>query len=147
MRSSVSEKGRERVQASCARRTFAAATSRMAEVIFCVFLTEPTRSRSSLMDTMAGCGVRGVETMGVDTTLGVVGVRAMATSACADAASASVSVNVFMSSVRCTRLPTRTDDEREKLCEFDSSSESRCWEGSISPVVQLVSFSGSSVSR
>merc|ERR1719409_1732370 len=52
MRSRFSEKGRERRQASWARRTLAAATSFMAEVIFLVFLTEPTRSRSSLMDIM-----------------------------------------------------------------------------------------------
>jgi len=65
MRSRVSEKGRERSTASCARRTFAAATSFIAEVIFLVFLTEATRSRSSRMvapiwgsTTRAGaCGV------------------------------------------------------------------------------------------
>ena len=50
MRSSVSENGRERSTASCARRTFAAATSFMAEVIFFVFFTEPTRSRSSRIE-------------------------------------------------------------------------------------------------
>jgi hypothetical protein len=48
MRSRVSENGRERMTASCARRTFAAATSFMADVIFFVFFTEVTRSRSSL---------------------------------------------------------------------------------------------------
>ena len=49
MRSRVSEKGRERRTASCARRTFAAATSFIAEVIFLVFLVETMRSRSSRM--------------------------------------------------------------------------------------------------
>ena len=48
MRSRVSENGRERITASCARRTFAAATSFIAEVIFFVFFTLVTRSRSSL---------------------------------------------------------------------------------------------------
>ena len=47
MRSRVSENGRERSTASCARRTLAAATSFMAEVIFLVFFTDVTRSRSS----------------------------------------------------------------------------------------------------
>ena len=55
----VSEKGRVLSTASWARRTLAAATSFMAEVIFLVFFTEPTRSRSSLtlaLDTHANPG-------------------------------------------------------------------------------------------
>ena len=60
MRSRVSENGRERITASCARRTFAAATSFMADVIFFVFFTEPTRSRSSRMfAAICGSAVRG----------------------------------------------------------------------------------------
>jgi hypothetical protein len=55
MRSSVSEKGRERRTASCARRTLAAATNFMADVIFFVFLTDLTRSRSARM-LLAICG-------------------------------------------------------------------------------------------
>ena len=43
-----SEKGRPFTTASCARLTLAAATSFMASVIFCVFLTELMRSRVSL---------------------------------------------------------------------------------------------------
>ena len=55
MRSRVSENGRERSTASCARRTLAAATSFIADVIFLVFFTEDTRSRSSLtLEPMTG---------------------------------------------------------------------------------------------
>mmetsp|Transcript_69065 Transcript_69065/g.194741 ORF Transcript_69065/g.194741 Transcript_69065/m.194741 type:complete len:203 (-) Transcript_69065:253-861(-) len=52
-RSRAVEKGRDWSTASCARRTLAAATSFMAEVIFLVFLTEPTRSRSSFTETIS----------------------------------------------------------------------------------------------
>ena len=50
MRSRVSEKGRDRSTASCARRTLAAATSFMAEVIFRVFFVVAMRDRSSRME-------------------------------------------------------------------------------------------------
>lgn len=50
MRSRVSENGRERMTASCARRTFAAATSFIAEVIFFVEFTEAMRSRISFWE-------------------------------------------------------------------------------------------------
>mmetsp|Transcript_69062 Transcript_69062/g.194731 ORF Transcript_69062/g.194731 Transcript_69062/m.194731 type:complete len:204 (-) Transcript_69062:253-864(-) len=52
-RSRAVEKGRDWSTASCARRTLAAATSFMAEVIFLVFLTEPTRLRSSLTEAIS----------------------------------------------------------------------------------------------
>mmetsp|Transcript_3320 Transcript_3320/g.7489 ORF Transcript_3320/g.7489 Transcript_3320/m.7489 type:complete len:285 (-) Transcript_3320:136-990(-) len=50
-----SEKGRPFWTAVCARRTFAAATSFMASVIFFVFLMLPMRSRRSLSDSHTTC--------------------------------------------------------------------------------------------
>ena len=50
-----SEKGRPLTTASWARRTFAAATSFMASVIFCVFFTEPIRALSSLSPAFWTC--------------------------------------------------------------------------------------------
>merc|ERR1719352_820087 len=62
MRSRVSEKGRDRSTASYARRTLAAATSFMAEVIFRVFFVVAMRDRSSPRRPCrrAGLEVRGV---------------------------------------------------------------------------------------
>jgi hypothetical protein len=50
-----SAKGRPFTTASCARRTFAAATSFIASVIFFVFFTETMRSRSSLIPAPHTC--------------------------------------------------------------------------------------------
>ena len=58
---SASEKGREETTASCARRTLAAATSFMASVIFCVFLTESMRVRSSRREHRTTRPERGAE--------------------------------------------------------------------------------------
>lgn len=55
--SSSSVNGRDLITASCARRTLAAATSFIADVIFFVFLIEPMRVRSSrMLSPMATAG-------------------------------------------------------------------------------------------